>query len=131
MQTAFAAETNCFCVGRFGGGFADFEPPPPPPQAATTSGKSSSRTTRRTTGEGTDRDVEPVLGGRQAREDLAELRPAALALLREEELVVDQDVELALLARDHLRAVLGAVQLGHETRGPFVVPASNGAVEDA
>jgi hypothetical protein len=31
----------------------------------------------------------------------------------------------------HLRGVRCATQLGHETRGPFVVAVSDGAVEDA
>jgi hypothetical protein len=70
-----------------------------------------------------------VLGERC--EDLADLRPAPFALLREDELAVRDHVELALLARLDLRAVRGPVDLGRETRGPFVVPASDGAVENA
>ena len=67
----------------------------------------------------------------QAAQDLGELREATVTLLRERELAVDHDVELALLALGHLGDVPGAVQLGHETRGPFVVAVSDGAVEDA
>jgi hypothetical protein len=68
----------------------------------------------------------------QKREDLGVLGEAALTLLREEEHVAAQHVELALLALDRLGAVarLGR-DLGRETRGPFVVSVSDGAVEDA
>jgi len=54
-----------------------------------------------------------------------------LPLLREDEHVVGEHVVLALLARDDLGRVLGPVDLGCETRSPFVVAASDGAVEDA
>ncbi len=60
------------------------------------------------------------------------LREAALLLLREHQLPVSEDVELALLPRLDLGLVLGlGVQLGRETRGPLVVAVSDGAVEDA
>jgi hypothetical protein len=58
------------------------------------------------------------------------LRPAVLPLLGKDERVVDEDVELALLARSDLSRVPGRFDLGCETRSPFVVPASDGAVED-
>jgi hypothetical protein len=64
-------------------------------------------------------------------EDLGRLGPASFALLREDERVVDEDVVLALLARRDLGGVPGPVDLGSETRGPFVVAASDRAVEDA
>ena len=79
--------------------------------------------------EGTAVKVESALGERC--EDLGELGEPTLPLFRECELVVDQDVELALLAFLHLGGVRCATQLGHETRGPFVVAVSDGAVEDA
>jgi hypothetical protein len=52
-------------------------------------------------------------------------------LLREDDLSVAEHVELALLAGLDLGLVLGlGVQLGRETRGPFVVAVSDRAVED-
>ena len=55
-----------------------------------------------------------------------------LTLLREQQLAVGEDVELALLALDGRRLVPRAfVDLGRETRGPAVVAVSDGAVEDA
>ncbi len=55
----------------------------------------------------------------------------AFTLLREQQLAVGEDVELALLALDGRRLVLGALaDLGRETRGPAVVAVSDGAVED-
>lgn len=63
-------------------------------------------------------------------EDLGRVGPSSLTLLREDELPVDDHVELALLALRHLGGVPGTGDLGHETRGPLVVPASDGAVED-
>ncbi len=62
----------------------------------------------------------------------ARLGKAALLLLRENDLAVDDDVELALgaLLGDGLVLSL-VVQLGRETRGPFVITVSDGAVEDA
>jgi hypothetical protein len=68
----------------------------------------------------------------ELRENLVVLREAALALLREDQRVAVQHVELTLRTFDggggaaRLRG-----DLGRETRGPFVVPASDGAVEDA
>ena len=60
------------------------------------------------------------------------LREAAFALLREDRVAVEQDVELRLLALDDLRLVRRArVDLGRETRGPAVIAASDGAVENA
>jgi hypothetical protein len=55
----------------------------------------------------------------------------SLALLRKDELTVDQHVVLGLLAGDDLggrgRAL---VDLGRETRSPPVIPVSDGAVVD-
>jgi hypothetical protein len=69
---------------------------------------------------------------RESREDLFGLREAAHGLFREEEGAVEEHVELALLALADLRAVLRLrVDLDRETRGPFVVAPSDGAVEDA
>jgi hypothetical protein len=60
------------------------------------------------------------------------LGEAALLLLREDEHVVDEDVELPLAARRRCRRVIAqTVDLGRETRGPRVIAASGGAVEDA
>jgi len=60
------------------------------------------------------------------------LREAALALLREDQRVAVQHVELALRSFDGGRGTARLRgDLGRETRGPFVVPASDGAVEDA
>jgi hypothetical protein len=63
-------------------------------------------------------------------EHLARLRVTADLLLREDELPVRDHVELALLALagDGVEPV--GVQLGRETRGPFVVTSSDGAVVD-
>ena len=59
------------------------------------------------------------------------LGEATLALLREDHAAVGDDVELALRAGDDLGHVLGlGVELGRETRGPSVVPRSDGAVVD-
>jgi hypothetical protein len=55
--------------------------------------------------------------------------PADL-LLREDELPVGDHVELVLLTRSGGRVEPVRVQLGRETRGPLVVAASDGAVED-
>jgi hypothetical protein len=67
----------------------------------------------------------------QGRDDLVVLREAAFLLLREDQVPVGDDVELALFARDGLGLVSGAlVQLGRETRGPAVIAVSDGAVED-
>jgi hypothetical protein len=51
-------------------------------------------------------------------------------LLREDRLAVDDDVVLALGTLAGGRVVAVFLQLGRETRGPCVVPASDGAVED-
>jgi len=64
-------------------------------------------------------------------EDLRGLRKTALALLREDEPAVGEDVELAVRAGLDLRRVVRPVELGRETRGPAVVAASDGAEEDA
>jgi hypothetical protein len=59
------------------------------------------------------------------------LRKPPLLLLREDELLVGEDVELALVAGLDRGLMLGlGVQLGRETRGPFVVAVSDGAVQD-
>ncbi len=60
------------------------------------------------------------------------LREAAFLLLRENQRVVREHIELAVSAGLDLGLLLGLlVQLGRETRGPFVVAVSDGAVEDA
>lgn len=64
-------------------------------------------------------------------QDLGDLWEASLPLLREEEGVVDEHVELALLPWSDLRRMRRPVDLGRETRSPLVVAASDGAVEDA
>src|SRR5262245_64627626 len=51
-------------------------------------------------------------------------------LLREDELPVGDHVELALVSRKVGRVVALCPELGRETRGPFVVRASDGAVVD-
>lgn len=51
-------------------------------------------------------------------------------LLREDELAVGEDVVLALLALDDRGVEPILAQVGRETRGPDVVAASGGAVED-
>jgi hypothetical protein len=67
----------------------------------------------------------------QCAQDLLVLGKPPFTLLREQELAVGENVELALLALDGRRLVLGAlVDLGRETRGPAVVAVSDGAVED-
>jgi hypothetical protein len=59
------------------------------------------------------------------------LREASLLLLREDELFVGEDVELALVPGLDLGLVLRlGIQLGRETRGPFVIAVSDGAVKD-
>ncbi len=100
-----------------------------PPQAAATAGTIRSKRARRTSAEGSAARVERVLG--ECRENLGQLGPPSLALLGEDECIVDEDVELALVAADHLGAVFRPVDLGHETRGPLVVAVSDGAVQDA
>jgi len=67
----------------------------------------------------------------EARQDLAVLREATFALLREDQLTVGEDVELALRAWCRLGGGLSPLlDLGHETRGPAVVAASGRAVQD-
>ena len=67
----------------------------------------------------------------QRADDLVRLGPAALALLREDQLAVRDNVELALRAGDDFGFVRRSpVQLGRETRSPFVIAVSDGAVED-
>ncbi len=51
-------------------------------------------------------------------------------LLGKDEAPVRNDVELALLALDRDGVVPVGLQLDRETRGPFVVARSDGAVED-
>ena len=63
-------------------------------------------------------------------EDFVLLGEAAFRLLREEELAVGDDVELALRALDDARVDPGGLQRGRETRGPAVVAPSDRAVED-
>ena len=63
-------------------------------------------------------------------ENLVELRKAVLALLREDDAAVGDDVELGALAGDCTRRVSLMAELLGEAHGPPVVPASDGAVED-
>ena len=67
---------------------------------------------------------------REQAEDLLLLGKAAFTLLREEELPVAEDVELALLTLGDRSGDALVVQDGRETRGPAVVAASDGAVLD-
>jgi hypothetical protein len=71
------------------------------------------------------------LAGDQRREHLIVLGEAAHPLLREDDSVAGDDVELALRPLDDLGRVPASVELGRETRGPAVIAASDGAVEDA
>jgi hypothetical protein len=64
-------------------------------------------------------------------EHLARLRVPPGALLGEDRLPVGDHVELAVRALDGVDVVPVLSKLGRETRGPFVVAASDGAVEDA
>ncbi len=68
--------------------------------------------------------------GSEQFEDLAVLGPALLHLFREDELAVGENVELRLGAFQGRSVEPVVVQLGRETRGPFVVPASDRAVVD-
>src|SRR4030095_15669534 len=68
--------------------------------------------------------------GVEEAQDLAILRPASLTLLREHQLAVGEDVVLGLRALPGRRVDPVLLQLGRETRGPSVVAASDGAVED-
>jgi hypothetical protein len=58
------------------------------------------------------------------------LGKASALLLREDELAVRDDVELALRALDDGGIEPVRVQLGRETRGPDVIARSGGAVAD-
>ena len=58
------------------------------------------------------------------------LGEASLLLLREDEPPVGDHVVLALLALERLGVEALLLQLSRETRGSFVVAASDGAVED-
>jgi hypothetical protein len=58
------------------------------------------------------------------------LGEASFLLLREDELAVTQDVELAGLADDRLGVDPVRVQLGRETRSPLVIARSGRAVVD-
>jgi hypothetical protein len=63
-------------------------------------------------------------------EDLAVFGKATGLMLREHQCPIGENVELAFAARVRLRVETLARQLGRETRGPFVVAASGGAVVD-
>jgi hypothetical protein len=66
----------------------------------------------------------------QNGEDLVVLGKTTRLVLREDELAVADDVELALLPGDVRRLKALALQLGRETRGPLVVAVSGRAVVD-
>ena len=67
----------------------------------------------------------------QSGHDLTVLREAALLPLREHDLAVGEDVELpASTSGDPGGDAEFPIELGRETRGPCVVAASGGAVED-
>jgi hypothetical protein len=66
----------------------------------------------------------------QRAQNLGLLREATLLLLGEDERAVGDDVVLALCPFDRLGLEALLVQLSRETRGSFVVPASDRAVED-
>jgi len=53
-----------------------------------------------------------------------------LLLLGEDEVAVVQDVELPVAAFRDRRGEALCLELGRETRGPFVVTASDGAIKD-
>src|SRR5581483_4663909 len=128
MHTALPALTNA--PGERGPVVVERDASPePPPQADAANGTSRSKGRSRRTPRGYRREVEAVLGDRGR--DLARLRPASLPLLREDERPVGEHVELPRFALLHLGVVSRLRELGHETRGPFVVAASDGAVEDA
>jgi hypothetical protein len=59
------------------------------------------------------------------------LRKPSGLLLAEHDLAVDDHVELTRLAWRDLGMMDGSIDLGRETRGPFVVTASDRAVQDA
>jgi GNAT superfamily N-acetyltransferase len=66
----------------------------------------------------------------QKAKNFAFFRPAVHLLFRENDLAVADDVELRLLALDRRGVDPCRLQLGRETRGPCVIPVSDGAVED-
>src|SRR4051794_7256270 len=66
----------------------------------------------------------------QQREHFSRLRESLHLALGEHELPVPQDVELARAPRRGLDLETLFVQPGRETRGPFVVAASGGAIKD-
>jgi hypothetical protein len=76
------------------------------------------------------RSARRASAGAEQAQDLAVVRPAAFALLREDQLAVGDDVVLGLPALVYGGVESVVSQLGRETRGPFVVPASDGAVQD-
>jgi hypothetical protein len=76
------------------------------------------------------RSANPGSAGAEEAQHLAVLGPAPHVLLREDDLAVAHDVELGLRAFARRRLDPALVQLGRETRGPFVVSASDGAIED-
>ena len=78
-------------------------------------------------------DDQPAHAGVRLTEhpqDLVVLRKAPLVLLREDERPVGDDVVLALRPLERDGVVTCLRQHGRETRGPTVVAASDGAVED-
>ena len=83
----------------------------------------STPTTRR-------RGLPPPLARREGGDQLVFLWEAALVLLGEDERSVGENVELALRAFHGSRVVALPCQHDRETRGPAVVAASDGAVED-
>src|SRR3954469_11918697 len=99
MQTWFASATSSSAVSRFSSSL-------PPPHAHATSGRTRSTTSAGRNGNGKS-------GRRRQRlENLDELRKTSPALLREDEVVVDEHVELALLSRHDLGGVTRSVDLG-------------------
>jgi hypothetical protein len=66
----------------------------------------------------------------QQLEHLAWLGEAVRERLREDDRPVVQDVELAASPLADRRVVSLVLKLGRETRGPFVVAASDGAIEN-
>ena len=74
--------------------------------------------------------LSPPLARGEGGDQLVLLREAALVLLGEDERAVGENVELALRAFHGSRVVALPRQHGRETRGPAVVAASDGAVED-
>jgi hypothetical protein len=66
----------------------------------------------------------------ERRQDLAVLGEAGCLRLGEDHPAVRDDVVLALVARERFGVEALCIQLGRETRGPFVIAASGGAVVD-